>query len=150
MADTVPNRVRQLRRPVGPDKALDRRWSANWLATLVSSTDQMLCIVEDISPGGAKLRVGLAPQSEETVTLVIASYGPIAASVALRRRDRLGLKVSRQQPLVKDLVMKAAMQTVGTVTHSTNPRMGSLVNLCEPATARSVREAVRPPPLNRR
>src|SRR5215469_7042002 len=128
MADTVPNRVRQLRRPVGPDKALDRRWSANWLATLVTSTDQILCIVEDISAGGAKLRVGLAPQSEEIVTLVIADYGPIPASVAWRSRDRIGLKFSEQQPLVADLLKKAAMQTVESVTRS-NPRKGSLTSL---------------------
>ncbi len=126
MADTPPGMVRQLRRPTNK---LTRRWSTHWLAALVTSTDQILCIVEDISDGGAKLRLGQPPPSEEAVSLVIAGYEPIAGSVAWRSRDRIGVTFNERQPFVEELLLKAAKQAVSSVTQTARTRAGKLIEL---------------------
>jgi hypothetical protein len=129
VADTPPSVVRQLRGPEGPNKVLHRRWSVNWLASLTTSSDQIPCIVEDISPGGAKLRVGLLPQSEETVTLIIVDYEPIVGVVAWRSGGRVGLKFRERQAFVEELLLKAAKQAVGSFTESAATRIGTLKDL---------------------
>src|SRR5690349_14045107 len=112
MSDTPAKIVRQLRRPASK---LDRRWPTNWLAMLVTSTDEILCIVEDISEGGAKLRVGPLPLSEKTVALVIANHEPIDGFVAWRSDDRIGLTFNERQAFIEDLLLKAAKQAVSSV-----------------------------------
>jgi hypothetical protein len=126
VADTRASMVRQLRRPANK---LDRRWPTNWLAALVTSTDQFLCIIEDISDGGAKLRVGALPSSEEAVALVIANYEPIGGVVAWRSGDRIGLTFNERQPFVEELLLKAAKQAVSSVTPTPRTRAGKLSEL---------------------
>ena len=126
MADTPPIIVRQLRRPANK---LTRRWSTHWLAALVTSTDQVLCIVEDISEGGAKLRLGPLSLSEEAVSLVIAGHEPIAGSVAWRSGNRIGVTFNERQPFVEELLLKAAKQTVSSVTPRARARAGRLIEL---------------------
>jgi hypothetical protein len=125
VGDTLTSIVRQLRRPA--NKFLDRRWSANWLAALVTSTDRIPCIVEDISAGGAKLRVGPLPQSEEAVSLVIANYEPIAGLVAWRSGHRIGLTFNERQPIVEGLLVKAAKQAVSSFIRTSSTRVGRLI-----------------------
>jgi hypothetical protein len=130
VADILPRAVRQLRQPVGPNKLVNRRWFVNWLATLVTAADEIPCIVEDISAGGARLRVGLlSPQSGEAVTLVIVNYAPIAGLIAWQSRQRVGLKFNERQPFVEVLLVKAARQAVGSGIHTSNTRMGTLARL---------------------
>ena len=119
------NRVRQLRAPANK---INRRWSTNWLATLVTSTGEFLCIIEDISEGGAKLRVGSLP-AEESAQLVIGSYEPIAGLVAWRSGDRIGLTFKERQPFVEELLLKAAKQVVSSVTSAARTRAGRLSEL---------------------
>jgi hypothetical protein len=126
VADTRASIVRQLRRPANK---LNRRWSANWLAKLVISTDELLCIIEDISEGGAKLRVGALPPCEETVALVIADHEPIGGVVAWRSGDRIGLTFKERQPFVEDLLLKAAQQAVSSFTPTARTRAGKLSDL---------------------
>jgi PilZ domain-containing protein len=126
MAETRASIVRQLRRPANN---LDRRWPTNWLAKLVTPTDQFLCIIEDLSEGGAKLRVGSLPPSEEAVSLVIADYEPIGGGVAWRSGDRIGLTFNERQPFVEELLLKAAKQAVGSFTPTAKTRAGRLSEL---------------------
>ena len=125
MAETRASMVRQLRRPASK---INRRWSTNWLATLVTSTGEFLCIIEDISEGGAKLRVGSLP-AEDSAQLVIGSYEPIAGLVAWRSGDRVGLTFKERQPLVEELLRKAAKQVVSSVTAAAKTRPGKLTEL---------------------
>ena len=118
--------VRQLRRPANK---LGRRWPTNWLAGLITSTDQILCIVEDISEGGAKLRVGSLPPSEEAVSLVIANHEPIGGVVVWRSGDRIGLTFNERQPFVEELLLKAAKQAVSSFTPAAKTRAGRLSEL---------------------
>jgi hypothetical protein len=119
--------VRQLRRPANK---LNRRWPINWLAALVTSTDQFLCIIEDLSDGGAKLRVGQLPfSSEQAVALVIANYEPIGGVVAWRSGSRIGLTFNERQPFVEDLLLKAAQQAVSSFTPTAKTRAGKLSEL---------------------
>jgi len=127
MAGKRANSVRQLRRPANK---LNRRWPINWLAALVTSTDQFLCIIEDLSDGGAKLRVGqLPPSSEQAVALVIANYEPIGGVVAWRSGNRIGLTFNERQPFVEDLLLKAAQQAVSSFTPTAKTRAGKLSEL---------------------
>jgi hypothetical protein len=126
VADTRASTVRQLRRPANK---LNRRWPANWLAKLVIPTDELLCIIEDISEGGAKLRVGPLPLSDERVALVIANHEPIDGVVAWRSGDRIGLIFNERQPLVEELLLKAAQQAVDSVTPTAKTRAGRLSEL---------------------
>ena len=118
--------VRPLRRPANK---LDRRWPTNWLATLVTSSDRLLCIIEDLSEGGAKLRVGSLPPSENAVALVIANHEPIAGVVAWRSGDRIGLTFNERQAFVEELLLKAAKQAVSSVTPPGKTRAGKLSEL---------------------
>src|SRR5690242_5115904 len=118
--------VRQLRRPANN---LDRRWPTNWLAKLITSSDQFLCIIEDMSEGGAKLHVGSLPPSEKAVSLVIANYEPIGGAVAWRSGDRIGLTFNERQPFIEELLLKAAKQAVGSFTPTAKTRAGRLSEL---------------------
>ncbi len=118
--------VRPLRRPANK---LDRRWPTNWLVKLVTSTDELLCIIEDLSEGGAKLRVGLLAPSEEAVKLVIAKYEPIDGIIAWRSGDRIGVTFKERQPFVEELLLKAAKQAVRSVTPTAKTRAGRLSEL---------------------
>jgi hypothetical protein len=126
VADTPPNMVRQLRRPANK---LNRRWPTNWLAALLTSTDQIPCIVEDISEGGAKLHVGALPPAEEVVTLVIANYQPIGGFIAWRSGDRIGVTFNERQPFLEGLLLKAATQVAGSVAPAGKARAGRLSEL---------------------
>jgi PilZ domain len=126
VAGTRASMVRQLRRPTNK---LNRRWPTHWLASLLTSTDQIACIVEDISDGGAKLRVGPLPSSEESVALVIANYEPIGGVVAWRSGDRIGLTFNERQLFIEDLLLKAAKQAVSSVTPTARTRAGKLSEL---------------------
>jgi PilZ domain-containing protein len=118
--------VRRLRRPANQ---LDRRWSTHWLAALVTATDHIACIVEDISEGGAKLRVGQLPSPEEAVALVIANYEPIPGFIAWRSGNRIGLTFNERQPFVEELLLKAAKQAVSSVAPRARARAGRLSEL---------------------
>ena len=126
MADTRASSVRQLRRPANQ---LNRRWPTNWLAKLVISTDDFLCIIEDLSEGGAKLRVGPLPPSEEAVSLVIANHEPIGGIIAWRSADRIGVTFDERQPMVEELLLKAAKQAVSSFTPTAKTRAGRLSEL---------------------
>jgi PilZ domain len=126
MAGTRASSVRQLRRPANK---LNRRWPTNWLAKLVTSTDEFLCIIEDLSDGGAKLRVGPRLPSEEAVSLVIANYEPIGGVIAWRSGDRIGLTFNERQPFVEDLLLKAAQQVASSFTPAAKTRAGRLSEL---------------------
>lgn len=126
VSETRASLVRQLRRPANQ---LNRRWSTHWLAALVTATDHIACIVEDISAGGAKLRVGPLPSPEEAVALVIANHEPIAGFIAWRSGDRIGLTFNERQPLVEELLLKAAKQAVSSVTPGAKTRAGRLSEL---------------------
>ncbi|HEV2547315.1 MAG TPA: PilZ domain-containing protein [Stellaceae bacterium] len=118
--------VRQLRRPANK---LNRRWPTNWLAKLVISADEFLCIIEDLSDGGAKLRVGALPPAEDAVALVITNYEPIGGVIAWRSGDRIGLTFNERQPFVEDLLLKAAHQAVSSFTPTAKTRAGKLSEL---------------------
>ena len=96
---------------------------------LVTSTDELLCIIEDLSDGGAKLRVGTLPPSEEAVALVIANHEPIGGVIAWRSGDRIGLTFNERQPFVEDLLLKAAQQAVSSFTSTAKTRAGRLSEL---------------------
>jgi hypothetical protein len=96
---------------------------------LVTATDHFPCIVEDISDGGAKLRVGTPPPPDGGIALVIANYEPIDGFVAWRSGDRIGLTFNERQPFVEDLLLKAAKQAVSSVTPAARTRAGKLSEL---------------------
>ena len=101
-------RIRPLRHPVKANTVLHRRWATRWTAELHSPDRVIACTVEDISRHGAKLRIGAAQIADENVWLVIRDFGPVAAQVVWRLRDRAGLHFNSSQPWALDLVMKAA------------------------------------------
>ena len=110
MTELYLRNVRQLRRPVDPKAPIHRRMSAKWLAELHTAVDRMPCIVEDISAGGAKLLVGPMPSRGEAVALVVVDFGPVAARVAWRRGDRIGLRFAERQIGIAGMLAKAAKQ----------------------------------------
>jgi hypothetical protein len=100
--------IRPLRHPVKANTVLHRRWVTRWAAELRTSNGGIACTVEDISRHGAKLRIGVAQVADENVSLVIGDFGPVAARLVWRVRDRAGVQFKSSQPWVLDLVMKAA------------------------------------------
>jgi hypothetical protein len=102
------DKIRPLRHPVKSTTVLHRRWMTHWAAELLSIDGRIACTVEDISRHGAKLRIGAAQIADENVCLVVGDFGPVAARMVWRHRDRAGLQFKSSQPWALDLVMKAA------------------------------------------
>ena len=97
-------------RVVRPSKsALDRRWATAWAAQLQLIGASVDCVVEGISARGAKLRVasGVDVAAEEQASLVFAQHAAIAARIAWRRDDWIGVQFSTAQPWLVDMVVQA-------------------------------------------
>ncbi|HYM02879.1 MAG TPA: PilZ domain-containing protein [Stellaceae bacterium] len=103
----LPGRSRHSQQAALQHAVFLRRWKTTWLAALQSADGRVPCIIEDISASGAKLDLDRAPTEGTAVSLVIADAGAIAARIAWRTGEQVGLQFLEKQPWVLDLVAKA-------------------------------------------
>jgi len=93
--------VRPLRRP--EHAAPGRRWKTNWPGELSSASFRIPCMVLDISSWGAQVRVEQSLPEEGQVSLHLEAFGTIAAEIAWRRDNAVGLQFLEQQAAIRRL-----------------------------------------------
>lgn len=81
--------VRMLRSLAGPS---GRRLSVEWPAELRFWRMRRACTVLDISCGGASISADGVPQGVRDLRLLLSAGPPIAASLAWRQQNRIGLR----------------------------------------------------------
>lgn len=100
----APDNIRSLRRPAGKSVNAGRRLRANWPAELrIEGGGRLKCTVIDLSSAGARLRVEGDLGEVGHARLVIDNLPPVAAALAWRRRDQVGLRFVEEQPWVLEL-----------------------------------------------
>jgi hypothetical protein len=106
-SDICAQNVRRLRRPVL--SLFDRRWATAWYADLHTERRPLPCWIEDVSAHGAKLRVGFIPAQlvvGEPLSVVLPNFDAIAAHIAWRRRDRIGVEFRSSEPWLVELALR--------------------------------------------
>ena len=71
------------------------------------------CAVEDISPGGAKVKSSAQIDTGEHVDLDLTPFGVVAAHTVWARKGHLGLKFDADPMETTEIVMAIAMQGAG-------------------------------------
>ena len=103
------NDIDLMGRVVRPGKsAFDRRWATAWAAQLHLIDASIPSVVEDISAGGARLRVasGVHATAEEQASLAFAKHAAIPVRIAWRSDDWIGVQFSTPQPWLVDMVVQ--------------------------------------------
>lgn len=96
--------VRSLRRPAGEAANTGRRLRANWPAELRTDDGTRLkCTVIDLSSAGARLQVEGEIGEARHARLLIDNLPPVAAEMAWRKRDQVGLRFREEQRWVLEL-----------------------------------------------
>jgi hypothetical protein len=95
--------IRRLRRPEASEEAPGRRWKTNWPAELSSPQARARCVVLDISSWGARVSLDTAVDLSGRVWLTIEGIGTIAAQIAWRRDEAVGLQFLEQQAWIRRL-----------------------------------------------
>jgi len=81
------------------------RHKALWWAEIELATGRLSCSVFDLSPGGAKLRVGRPIAEKERLTLSIPPYGQFSGEVAWSRDAQIGIQfASEEHPRVEKMI----------------------------------------------
>jgi hypothetical protein len=70
------------------------------MARLVGTTFDTICVVQDVSPFGAKIKTGMALAEQDLVTLQIGQDFEIPAVVRWRRGEFVGLSFGKKLPEV--------------------------------------------------
>lgn len=92
--------VRSLRRPPG---VAGRRVPVNWPAEVRFNRLRRACVVIDISRAGASIRMDGLPEGVSELRLVLDTAPPIAAALAWRTRNRIGLRFLSEQEWLDEL-----------------------------------------------
>lgn len=98
---------------VGSDKREFAREESKFGARLNHEDTDHHCEVEDISPGGAKVRSPAVIEIGVAVILRLDPFGHVDARVVWSRRGRLGLKFDADPEEIAELVMAIAMHGAG-------------------------------------
>ncbi len=81
------------------------RHTAFWWAEIELATGRLSCSVFDLSPGGAKLRVGRPIAAKERLTLVIPPFGQFAGEVAWSADAHIGIQfASEEHPRIEKMI----------------------------------------------
>jgi len=105
MSTASVRNVRTLRRPAHASSGAGRV-RTNWPARIKVGTNRTTCTVMDMSNAGACLAFEDALEQDATLWLVIDRFPPISATVAWRKRDRVGLRFREEQEWVQHAYKK--------------------------------------------
>jgi hypothetical protein len=97
---SLPENVRPLRGFHGKSGPAARRLRANWPAELRFDNGRVRCMLVDISPTGARVRLERTRINFDTARLVVRNLPPIEVEIAWRKQNDLGLLFVAEQPWV--------------------------------------------------
>ena len=100
MITELARNVRTLRRPANASSG-GQRMRTNWPARIKVGANRTMCTVMDMSNNGACLSFEDALEQDAALWLVIDRFPPISATVAWRKRDRVGLRFREEQEWVQ-------------------------------------------------
>lgn len=75
-----------------------------WAGALAADNAEVECVVEDISPGGARLCVEGGPAGPEPLALIVPGIGRFSGTIAWRDAARLGLAFLDRPEIVSRVV----------------------------------------------
>jgi hypothetical protein len=102
LSERTAANIRPLRRPDGAESG--RRLRTGWPAELrLAGGRRIRCTVVDLSSAGARIKLDAPAVEFRQARLVIDRLPPVAAALAWRRRDQLGLTFLAEQGWVIDL-----------------------------------------------